>query len=434
MTTSRIERVRARRIFDGAARRSLEVQVETDGGTAVAAPSYSDPRSSGKYEIRHFPEGGVDRSIDLINTVIDRRLQGVNAADQDRVDGILLDMDGTESLEILGGNTVEAVSMAVAKAAAAALQVPLYRHAAGSADVCVPHLMLNIIGGGATMGDESWRGRTPDLQDHLVVPVNCSSVLEEMEALSNVFHIAGSMIRDVDPRFAGGRDEEYCWIPNLDDETCMEILERACTEAAKGKAYWFRLGLDVGASDLWQEDEQKYVYGRQGVKRTLSQQSEYVAGLVERFDLFYIEDAFAEDHMELYCEHHEAFGKRALLVGDDMLATNETRLMQAIDRRAVNAAVVKLNMAGTVSRTAKFVDICHRAGVATIGASRTYDSPDDTIADLVCAWGSTGYKCGSPAGGEHVAKYNRFIRIEEEGAGGISMARYQGPAPDTETD
>lgn len=431
MSVTTIDRVIARPIFDGCARRSLEVEVITKGGRGVAAPSYSDPRSSGKYEINHFPSGGVEASIGLINSVIDKRLHGFDAADQKGVDDALIALDDTPRFERIGGNTIEAVSMTVAKAAAASQNVPLYQHLSwnGNDEVVLPHLMLNIIGGGATMGDEGWRGRTPDLQDHLVVPVNCKSVIEEMTAISDVFHVVGSMIRDVDPNFAGGRDEEYCWIPNLDDETCMTILQSACVEVSRGKSYHFQLGIDIGASDLWSEEEQAYKYGRDGTRRSCKEQSQYVADLVERFDLFYVEDAFHEDHMELYQEQLAAFGARTLIVGDDLLATSEERLRRSLEYQAVNAAVVKLNMAGTVTQTRAFSDICHEEGVATVSASRTYDSPDDTMADLMVGWGSTGYKCGSPAGGEHVAKYNRLIRIQETETKRARMAKYPGPVP-----
>ena len=431
MSDTTIRRVLARPTFDGCARPSFEVLVETVGATAVAAPSYSDPRSSGKYEINHFPAGGVVGGIDLINTGIDRLLRGFDAADQQGIDDALISLDGTDRFENIGGNTAEAVSMAVAKAAAASLGVPLYRHAGGGdRSLAVPHLMLNIIGGGATMGDEAWRGRTPDMQDHLIVPVGCENQLQAMDAIARVFHEAGRLLRDADDTFTGGRDEEYCWLPGLDDIVCLEVLQAACDTVAAGRPWRFRLGLDVGASDLWNESEGAYVYAREGVKRSRAAQAQHVAGLIERFELFYVEDAFFEDHGDLYREQMRAFGDRSLIVGDDLLATNDARLVRMADDGAVNAAVVKLNMAGTVSRTGRFTDLCRERGMATIGAARTYDSPDDTLADLVVGWGNTGYKCGSPAGGEHAAKYNRFIRIEEELRGnGGALAEYPGISP-----
>ena len=432
MSETSIRKVLARPIFDGCARPSFEVRVETAGASAVAAPSYSDPRSSGKYEINHFPAGGVTGSIDVVNTRIDRLLHGCDAADQQGVDDALISLDGTHRFDQIGGNTAEAVSMAVAKAAAASLGVPLYRHASGGGRaLALPHLMLNIIGGGATMGDEGWRGRTPDMQDHLVVPVGCETELQAMDAIARVFHEAGRLLRDADQTFTGGRDEEYCWLPAVDDVVCLEVLRAACDAVAADRRCRFRLGLDVGASDLWDESEGAYVYAREGVKRSRAEQARHVAELTERFDLFYVEDAFFEDHVDLYREQVGAFGDRALVVGDDLLATNETRLVRMADDGAVNAAVVKLNMAGTVSRTGRFTDVCRGRGVATIGAARTYDSPDDTLADLVVGWGNTGYKCGAPAGGEHVAKFNRFIRIEEElrKNGGTRLAEYPGVSP-----
>ena len=230
MSATTIRDVQARRIFDGGARPSLEVVVATEAASVRAAPSYSDPRSSGKYEITHFPKGGVQGSIDLINSMIRDRLLGMDTAAQKQIDDLLLSIDGTGSFANIGGNTAEATSMAVAKAAAASLGLPLYRHIGGDGPLGVPHQMPNIIGGGATMGDEDWKGRTPDIQDHIILPLGCRSTYEEMVAVSAVFHRTGALLRDVDPRFPGGRDEEYCWLPGIDDVTCLEVLRQACDE------------------------------------------------------------------------------------------------------------------------------------------------------------------------------------------------------------
>ncbi|MDX1459664.1 MAG: hypothetical protein R3348_01240 [Xanthomonadales bacterium] len=414
MNEATIIDVLARPLFDGSARPSLEVVVKTSSAEVSAAPSYSDPRSSGKYEIVHFPERGVPGSIDLINSVIRERLRGVNAADQRAVDELLVGLDGTPNFATIGGNTAEAVSMAVAKAAAASLGTPLFRHARTAGGPAVPHLMPNIIGGGATMGDSGWKGRTPDIQDHIVLPVGCRSFLEELEVVSAVYHRVGALLRDVDPMFNGGRDEEYCWLPGIDDVTALEVLQTACDEVSAKSGTGFRLGLDVGAADLWDESRQAYVYAREGRARSRSEHAQHLADLVERFDLFYVEDGFFEDHVELYVEQTNAFGQSVLIAGDDLVAGNRQRLEQLAELGALNAVVVKLNMAGTVTRCRQLVGAIHRRGMAAIGSCRTYDSPDDTLADLVVGWGCHSYKCGSPAGGEHAAKQNRFLRIDEE--------------------
>lgn len=434
MSATRIDEILARPIFDGCARPSLEVVVTTGTARVAAAPSYADPRSSGKYEIVHFPAGGVERSIELINSTIRERLLGMDAADQRAIDDLLAAIDGTPNFANLGGNTVEATSMAVAKAAAASIPTPLYRHAAGDRPVGVPHQMPNIIGGGATMGDAGWRGRTPDLQDHVVLPMGCRSSWHEMVVVAAVFHLTGRLLRDADPDFAGGRDEEYCWLPGIDDVTCLELLREACDEVAAAHGIRFRLGLDVGASDLWDEADQVYRYAREGEARTRDQQARHIADLTERFDLFYLEDSFYEDHDDLYLEQMQQFGSRALICGDDLLAGDIERLEDLAARGAVNAAVVKLNMCATVSRTTDFVRRCQTGGLATIGSCRTYDSPDDTLADLVVAWGCNAYKSGSPAGGEHAAKYNRWLRIDEELGPGPNFVDFPGPDPERQAD
>ncbi|NND44380.1 MAG: hypothetical protein HKN58_03585 [Xanthomonadales bacterium] len=422
MTDTKISDIHARPIFDGAARMSLEVVVETPSASVRAAPSYSDPRSSGKYEIVHFPEAGVAGSIEWINSAIRERVRGMDASDQPAMDALLLELDGTDNFALIGGNTAEAVSMAVAKAGAASLGRPLYEHAKTRGGPAVPHLMPNIIGGGATMGDSGWKGRTPDIQDHIILPIGCVSYFEELEAVSAVFHRTGLLLRDADPGFTGGRDEEYCWLPGIDDVTALEILRTACDQVGAERKLRFRLGLDVGAADLWDEDRQCYVYTREGLARSREEHAQHLADLVERFDLFYVEDGFYEDHVDLYVEQVSAFGGSVLIAGDDLVAGNLERLERLADQGALNAAVVKLNMAGTVTRCRRFVEAIHRHRFAAIGSCRTYDSPDDTLADLVAGWGCHSYKCGSPAGGEHAAKQNRFLRIDEELGQGRRLA------------
>ena len=414
MADTTIRSILARPIFDGCARPSLEVEVQTGSATVCAAPSYSDPRSSGKYEIIHFPEGGVAGSIKLINSMIRDRLVGMDSQNHEEIDNLLLQIDGTDNFARIGGNTAEATSMAVVKAAAASLQSPLYRHMALTETIGVPHQMPNIIGGGATMGDEGWKGRTPDIQDHIILPIGCRSIFEEMQVVSKVFHRTGAMLRDIDPSFSGGRDEEYCWIPRVNDVTALTVLRSACEEVASEHDCTFRLGLDVGAADLWNEAEQVYVYTLEGIRRTPSEHARHLADLTEQFDLFYLEDSFYEDHVELYIEQVQQFGDKVLIAGDDLLAGSLHRLEELGARGALNAAVIKLNMCGTVSRTSRFVQTCHANSFATIGSCRTYDSADDTLADLVVGWGCNTYKCGSPAGGEHAAKHNRYLRIDEQ--------------------
>jgi enolase len=414
MAAATIQDIRARRIFDGCARPSLEVVVTTRTARVRAAPSYSDPRSSGKYEITHFPKGGVQGSIDLINSTIRDRLIGMDACAQQEVDALFLEIDGGDRFESIGGNTAEATSMAVAKAGAASLGIPLFQHVHGDGDIGVPHQMPNIIGGGATMGDAGWKGRTPDIQDHVILPIGCQSTYQEMQCVSEVFHRVGLLLQDADPAYTGGRDEEYCWLPGLDDAACLAVLKQACDEVAACHEISFRLGLDVGAADLWDESAQVYRYAREGVERTPDQHARHLGDLVDRFELFYMEDSFFEDHVDLYREQLQQYGKEVLLAGDDLVAGDLGRLEEMAGTGAINAAVIKLNMAGTVTRTGRFVASCKAHGLATIGSCRTYDSPDDTLADLIVGWGCNTYKCGSPAGGEHAAKYNRFMRIDEK--------------------
>lgn len=429
MSDTRLIDLSARPTFDGAARPSFEVTAATTIASAVAAPNYSDPRSCGKYEITHFTRDGVAGCIRTINSTIRDRLVGMDAADQAGIDAALKALDGTHNFSGIGGNAAEGTSMAIAKAAALSLRIPLHRHVALPGSVAVPHQMPNIIGGGATQRDRALKGRTPDIQDHLVIPVNAPSVHAEMSALAAVFHRTGSLLLEADASFCGGRDEEYCWIPNLDDITCLDVLSDACRAVSAESGVRFRLGLDVGAADLWHADRERYVYANEGIERTPAEQAQYLADLVERYDLFYLEDAFFEDHETLYAEQTRAFGERCIIVGDDLLAGDVLRLQRLGERGAMNAVLVKVNMAGTVSNARRFVEACRSFGFAAIGSARTYDIADDTTADLMAGFGCVGYKSGSPAGGEHAAKLNRFLRIAEELDGDAAFYAYPGPSP-----
>ena len=338
----------------------------------------------------------------------------MKADSQEEIDNIFLEIDGTEMIDNIGGNTAEVTSMAIAKAAAASLDLPLYKYISLNEELGVPHQMPNIIGGGATMGDKGWKGRTPDIQDHIILPVGCKTTYEEMLCVSAVFHRTGILLQEEDPKFTGGRDEEYCWLPGLDDVACLDVLKQACNDVGEERGIVFRIGLDVGAADLWDEERSAYVYSKEGIVRTPNEHATYLADLIDRYNLFYIEDSFFEDHVELYVEQMQQYGNEVMVSGDDLLAGNIQRLEKMAEQYAVNTAVIKLNMTGTITRTRKFVEMCNKNDFSIIGSCRTYDSHDDTMADLVVGWGCNAYKCGSPAGGEHAAKYNRFIRIDEK--------------------
>lgn len=417
MEPTAITDLHARRIFDGAGQATIELEVRTAGSGAVASPSFAHKRTRGKYEVVHYPEGGVDEALEILAREIRPRLLGRDARDQEAIDQLLHAIDGTPNFARIGGNTAEVVSTTVAKAAAATLRIPLFLYLGGTYATRLPHFLINIIGGGPTAGGEGWRGRGPDIQEHNLIPVGFPSAFEAVRAAVEVHALAGEMLREADPHYAGGRDYEYSWIPGLADLPCLDILAEACAKAGQGKAGRFRMGLDLAASDLWRGEDGVYIYAREGVARTPAEHARFVRDLIERYRLFYVEDPFHEDDLAAYADLCRDYGSRCLIVGDDVYATNPARLQAGIAAGATNGAVVKVNMIGTITETHRFIEVARAHRVATVLSPRTCDTCDTTLADLAVGWGTTLLKTGGALGGERLAKVNELIRIEE-GLGG----------------
>jgi len=421
---NRITNLRVRKIFDGTGRATIELEVETTGGRAVASPSFAHARTRGKYEVVHYPEGGVDEAIETIRSPIRDKLIGMDVTDQEAIDATLRRIDGTENFARIGGNTAEVVSMTVAKAAAASLGIPLHLYLGGTFARRFPNFLINIVGGGPTAGGEIWRGRGPDIQEHNLIPIGFDSVFEASEAAIEVHGIVGEMLHDLDPTYTGGRDYEYSWVPALPDVPCFQAVADACRQVSKGRRGRFRLGVDFAASDLWKPDQNAYVYAREGVVRTRAEHAKFVRELIERFELFYVEDPFHEDDLAAYVDLCRDVGNSCLVVGDDLYATDPKRLQAGIAAGAANAVVVKLNMIATVTDTQHFVDLAKTHQIATCASPRTCDTTDDTLAHLAIGWGTTMMKTGGAVGGERLAKVNEMIRIEERLGGPARFAKF----------
>lgn len=420
---NRITDLRARKIFDGTGRATIELEVVTEDARAVASPSFAHARTRGKYEVVHYPDGGVDEALEFIRTEVRDRLIGMDVIDQATIDGTLHEIDGTPNFARIGGNTAEVVSMTVAKAAAAGLDMPLHLYLGGTFARAIPNLLINIVGGGPTAGGESWRGRGPDIQEHNLIPTGFDSVFDAMSAAIEVHGIVGELLRERDRHYTGGRDYEYSWVPSLPDVPCFEAVHIACREVEKNCKGRFRLGVDFAASDLWKPDRNAYVYAREGVARNPQQQAAFVRELIERFDLFYIEDAFHEDDVDAWVSLTRDVGNERLVVADDLYATNPDRLRAGLRRGAANAAVVKLNMIATVTDTQHFIDICRADKITTCCSPRTCDTTDDTLAHLAVGWGTNLLKTGGAIGGERLAKVNELLRMEEKLGKSVSFAR-----------
>lgn len=425
MAKTSIQKVIARKIIDGMGRATIELEIETESGYAVAAPSLAHPRTQGQFEIIHYPKGGVDEAIEIIRKKIVPKLIGQDAADQTTIDRMLKQLDGTPNFSTIGGNTAEVVSTCVAKVAASSFGIPLFLYLGPPFSIKIPNLLINIIGGGPTSGGEFWRGRTPDIQEHNIIPVGAKSITESILTAIKVHERVGELSGEIDPYYTGGRDFEYSWVPSITDREALDILHKACGEVEKETGVRIRMGIDVAGEDLWQPDEKVYFHKKENVKRTRSQEFDFIANLIESYDLYYIEDPFTDNDFELHHELTKQFGSKCLIVGDDLFATNPERLKKGIDMGAANAAIVKVNMIGTLTDAYEFIQLAKKNNIATIISPRTGDTCDTTLSHLGVGWQVDLLKTGGALGGERIAKVNELIRIEEALGNRCSMFQFE---------
>ena len=328
------------------------------------------------------------------------QLIGECVADQEDIDSLLREIDGTDNFSNIGGNTAVALSMAIAKAAAAAFHMPLYRYL-GGAFPAMPRPLGNVIGGGAHA-----RGAT-DIQEFLAVPVGAPTIGQAVYANTLVHKQVKKLLTA--EGITCHKGDEGGWAPAIKDDLAFKIVGQAVEEASREVGFEVRFGIDVAASDMWKGD--KYVY--RDAKRTPEEQIDYVAGLVDEHHLYYIEDPMQEGDFEGFARLTARVGDRCLICGDDLFCTNVTRISQGIGKASTNAVLIKPNQIGTVTDTYRAIALAKKAGYATIMSHRSGDSTDNTIAHLAVAFGCELIKTGV-TGGERIAKLNELIRIGEE--------------------
>jgi enolase len=414
MGRTTITGVKVRKILDGSGNQTLEVEIVTESAVGRASPSFAHQRTRGKYEVIHYPEGGIAQSIKLIKEEIAPKIIGMDCLHQEAIDKLLKELDGTPNLSSLGGNTIEAVSTAVAHGAAASLGIPLYLYMGGPFSTEIPHPMVNIIGGGPTAGTEDWRGRTPDFQEHNIIVVGAKNVFEAMTTAIEVHHEVGSILAKKVPSFGGGKDLEYSWLPNITDKEALDILREGVHRVQDRRGIQIVTGIDAAASDMWLSEKGTYYYQREETYRTKSEQLDFIGKLIDEYNLYYIEDAFHEDDIESYVTLTKAFGGKCLIVADDFFGGQMNRLLQGIQAGATNCVVVKVNMIGTLTDAYRFSQKTKMSGCSTIISPRVGDTCDTTTAHLGLAWHANLIKTVGAVGGERLAKINEFVRIDEE--------------------
>ena len=415
-----IEKVIGREIIDSRGNPTVEAEVHLADGTAArgAAPSGA---STGEFEALELRDGdksryggkGVSKAAGNICTVINDTLRGMDASDIYAVDQAMIKADGTKDKSRLGANAVLAASIACARAAAAALGVPLYRFLGGVNGSRLPVPMMNILNGGAHAAN------TVDVQEFMIMPAGAGSFREGLRWCTEVFHALQSLLKS--KGLATSVGDEGGFAPDLgSDEEAVEYILEAVHRAGYEPGKDFVLAIDAASSEWKGSRKGEYVLPKCGKKFTSAELAGHWKALAEKYPICSIEDGLDEEDWEGWQIMTKELGKRVQLVGDDLFVTNTERLKKGIDMGCGNSILIKLNQIGSVSETLEAIKMAHKAGYTAVTSHRSGETEDTTIADLAVALNTCQIKTGAPSRSERVAKYNRLIRIEEElGAGAV---------------
>ena len=399
-----IEDIMARKIFGSRGEKTLEIDVVTVAGFGRAsAPSGA---SKGKAEVVPYPEGGADEAIKKVEELIIPELIGRDADEQEEIDILLHEIDGTKDFRNVGGNTAFAVSLATAEAAATSYGMPLFQYLAGHLANDLPYPLGNVLGGG-----KHAIGKAPDIQEYLVIPVKAPTFSDAAKANVLVHQKVGSLLKKLDKNFTGGRGDEGAWASNIKSEEALEIVMTACEEVSRELGFGCRAGLDMAASTLWRQKEKCYVYARDGTKRDSGEQLDFVLRLINDYNLAYVEDPFHEEDYESFVELTKKV-KKCLICGDDLFVTNRKRLARGIKVCAANSIIIKTNQVGTLTDAWETTKVAKKARYIPVMSHRSGETNDTHLAHLAVAFRCPVIKAGVLPG-ERVAKINELIRIEE---------------------
>jgi enolase len=408
-----IEDIIAHEILDSRGNPTVEVEVLlTDGSTGRAAvPSGASTGIHEALELRdgdksRFGGKGVQKAVENVNTTIAEELYGWDALDQGGLDRLMLGLDGTSNKSKLGANAILGVSLAVAKAAAQSVGLPLYRYVGGISSRTLPVPMMNILNGGAHTGWQS-----TDFQEFMVMPVGAPSFSEALRWGAEIYQSLKKVLKG--KGYSTNVGDEGGFAPSLkNDEEAIESILEAIQSAGYTPGEQVMIALDPAASELW--DEGKYRLRIQGKTLTSEQMVAHWQSWVNRYPIISLEDGLAQDDWDGWVALTAAIGERVQVVGDDLLVTNVERLEQAIQRQAANSILIKLNQIGSLSETLAAIEMAHRAGWTAVVSHRSGETEDTTIADLAVALNTGQIKTGAPCRSDRVAKYNQLLRIEQE--------------------
>ena len=409
-----IEKVIGREIIDSRGNPTVEAEVYLLDGTVGrgAAPSGA---STGEFEALELRDGdksrfggkGVTKAVENINTVISDALTGVDASDIYAVDAAMIAADGTKDKSNLGANAILAVSIASARAAANALEIPLYRFLGGVNGNRLPVPMMNILNGGAHAAN------TVDVQEFMIMPVGAPSFKEALRWCAEVFHALAALLKS--KGLATSVGDEGGFAPDLaSDEEAIQYILDAVKDAGYEPGKDFMIAMDAASSEWKGERKGEYVLPKAGTKFTSEELIEHWKKLVDKYPIISIEDALDEEDWEGWQKLTAELGDKVQLVGDDLFVTNTERLSKGIELGCGNSILIKLNQIGSVSETLEAIKMAHKAGYTAISSHRSGETEDTTIADLAVALNTCQIKTGAPSRSERVAKYNQLLRIEEE--------------------
>ena len=409
-----IEKVVGREIIDSRGNPTVEAEVYLADGTVGrgAAPSGASTGEFGALELRdgnkdRFGGKGVSKAVGNINTTINEALKGIDASDIYAVDGAMLAADGTKDKSNLGANAILAVSIAAVRAAATALQIPLYRLLGGVNGNRLPVPMMNILNGGAHAAN------TVDVQEFMIMPAGAPSFKEGLRWCTEVFHALAALLKE--RGLATSVGDEGGFAPDLgSDEEAIECILEAVEKAGYKPGEDFVLAMDAASSEWKSATKGEYLLPKSGRKFTSAELIEHWKQLCEKYPIYSIEDGLDEEDWEGWQQLTKELGDTVQLVGDDLFVTNTERLSKGIKRGCGNSILIKLNQIGSVSETLEAIKMAHNAGYTAVTSHRSGETEDTTIADLAVALNTCQIKTGAPSRSERVAKYNQLLRIEEQ--------------------
>ena len=409
-----IEKVIGREILDSRGNPTVEAEVTLADGTVGRGMAPSGA-STGEFEALELRDGdkarylgkGVTKAVENINTVINDTICGMDASDIYALDAAMIAADGTKDKSKLGANAILAVSIAAARAAAIAQDIPLYRFLGGISGNRLPVPMMNILNGGAHAAN------TVDVQEFMIMPVGAKSFSEGLRWCTEVFHALQALLKS--RGLATSVGDEGGFAPNLgSDEEAIEVILEAIKKAGYEPGTDFVLAMDAASSEWKGSRKGEYVLPKAGTKFTSEELVAHWKKLCEKYPIASIEDGLDEEDWEGWKHMTAELGDKVQLVGDDLFVTNTKRLQKGIDLSCGNAILIKLNQIGSVSETLEAIKLAHEAGYCAITSHRSGETEDTTIADLAVALNTCQIKTGAPSRSERVAKYNQLLRIEEE--------------------